>query len=80
MERGGERGESSFDFICLNLESGLELCFRMWCLKRLLLSMPHVLIWVLPRLCKPEGQGVRAGAVQHRMDVRLLHRQKRKTA
>lgn len=80
-ERGGEKeGGGSFDFICLNLESWLELCFCMWCPKHLLLSMLHVLIWVLPRLCKLEGQGVSAVAVQHRMDVWLLHRQKKQHA
>lgn len=48
----------------------------MWSPKRLLLSMRHVLIWVWPRLCKIEGQGVGVVAVQHRMDEWLLRSEK----
>lgn len=49
----------------------MELSVCVWSPKRLLLSMLHVLIWVWPRLCKIEGQGVSV-VVQHRMDAWLL--------
>ena len=54
-------------------KAGWELRARMWSAKHLLLSMLHVLIWVLPWLHKIEGQEVSDVAGEYRMDVSLLH-------
>lgn len=57
-------------FICLNLESRPgTTCSYAKLLSSSPLSMLRVLIWVLPWLCKIEGQEVSDAAGEHRMDV-----------